>query len=70
MEKLLLAVKIIGNEGSHIGEIMLEDILDAYEILEVLIEHTYVNNQKEFYKLQMKLLLKTNHLQAGLQLLH
>ncbi|WP_298543644.1 DUF4145 domain-containing protein [uncultured Aquimarina sp.] len=42
----LLALKIIGNEGSHIGEVQPEDILDAYEILEQLIEFAYVKKAK------------------------
>ena len=39
---LLLANKIIGNEGSHKGEIDLEDILDAFEILEAILNRLFV----------------------------
>lgn len=42
----LLALKIIGNEGSHIGDLTINDILDAYEILEQLIEFAYIKNRK------------------------
>ena len=42
----LLALKIIGNEGSHIGDLKSEDILDAYEILEQLIEFAYIKKSK------------------------
>lgn len=47
----LLALKIIGNEGSHVGEVHIEDILDAYEILEQLIEFTYVQRNKKVEKI-------------------
>ena len=43
---LLLALKIIGNEGSHAGNIATESILDAYEILEHLIEYAYIKKEK------------------------
>ena len=47
----LLALKIIGNEGSHIGQIESNDILDAYEILEQLIEFTYIKKNKRIAEL-------------------
>lgn len=47
----LLALKIIGNEGSHIGVIESDDILDAYEILEQLIEFTYIKKNKRIAEL-------------------
>lgn len=47
----LLALKIIGNEGSHVGIVESEDILDAYEILEQLIEFTYIKKNKQIAEL-------------------
>lgn len=47
----LLALKIIGNEGSHTGEVKSDDILDAYEILEQLIEFAYIKKAKRIAKL-------------------
>lgn len=47
----LLALKIIGNEGSHIGLVESDDILDAYEILEELIEFTYVKKKERIAQL-------------------
>lgn len=46
-----LAIKIIGNEGSHIGEVHEEDILDAYEILEQIFELTFIQKGKQITKL-------------------
>lgn len=42
---LLLANKIIGNEGSHIGLVELEDILDAYEILEEILKRLFIKSE-------------------------
>ncbi|WP_291116428.1 DUF4145 domain-containing protein [Empedobacter sp. UBA7248] len=42
--KLMMALKIIGNQGSHTNETDDESILDAFEILELLIEITYIKN--------------------------
>lgn len=42
--KLLMALKIIGNEGSHTMNLNDNDILDAFEILELLIEIIYTKN--------------------------
>jgi len=41
----LLANKTIGNEGSHIGKVEVDDILDAYEILEEVIDIAFVKNR-------------------------
>lgn len=48
---LLLALKIIGNNGSHKGQIRTDDILKAYEILEELIDYTYFDKRKNALKL-------------------
>lgn len=45
--QLLLAIKIIGNEGSHIGDIKIDDILDAYEILEEIVEIVYIKKRNK-----------------------
>lgn len=46
---LLLAIKIIGNEGSHIGNVALEDILDAYEFLEKILDYVYLKKDKTIH---------------------
>lgn len=56
--KLLLALKIIGNEGSHIGEIKQEDVLDAFEILEELLEFVYINKRKRVVKLAQEIVVR------------
>ena len=43
---LLMANKIIGNAGSHIGSISNEDLLDGYEILELVCEKLFVKRDK------------------------
>jgi hypothetical protein len=58
ISKLLLALKIIGNEGSHIGEINQGDILDAFEILEELLESTYTNQRKRVAKIAQEIVIK------------
>ncbi|MFZ5921358.1 MAG: DUF4145 domain-containing protein [Chloroflexota bacterium] len=41
----LLALKWLGNEGSHTNKISKNDILDAYEILEIVIDDLYAGNR-------------------------
>ncbi len=41
---LMLANKIIGNEGSHKGIVRVEDILDSYEILEEILNRLYIKS--------------------------
>ncbi len=53
----LLALKIIGNEGRHIGNLNVNDILDAYEILEQLIEFTYIKNHKRISAIAEEIVL-------------
>lgn len=50
ISNLLLAIKIIGNEGSHIGKISLEDIIDAYEFLELILEFVYHKKEKTIHE--------------------
>lgn len=57
ISELLLALKIIGNEGSHIGKINNDDILDAYEILEQVIEIAYIKNNKKVSELANQIVL-------------
>lgn len=42
----LLAIKIIGNEGSHVGNVDLSDVLDAYEFLELILDFVYDKKNK------------------------
>lgn len=48
--KMLFAVKWIGNEGSHSGELKKNDLLDAYEILEIILDELYVGYRKQVNK--------------------
>lgn len=49
--ELLLAIKFIGNEGSHIGKVEVDDILDAYEILNEVIDMAFVDKRKKVIKI-------------------
>ena len=39
--ELLLAIKVLGNAGSHGDELRIDDLLDAYEVLEHVIDIVY-----------------------------
>ena len=54
----LLALKIIGNEGSHVGNVGIEDILDAYEILEQLIEFAYIKKTKRIAEIAKEIITR------------
>lgn len=44
---LLLAVKWLGNAGSHSAQsVTLDDVLDAYEIMEVILEELYATRKR------------------------
>lgn len=58
LSKLLLALKIIGNEGSHIGKVENEDILNAFEILEMLLEFTYSKQHQRILKMASEIIDK------------
>lgn len=54
--KLLMALKIIGNEGSHTENTDDDGILDALEILEMLVEITYVKNNARVERIAEKII--------------
>lgn len=58
LSKLMLAVKFIGNEGSHIGNVEIEDVIDAYIILEQLIELIYIKNHKRIEEIANEIVQK------------
>ncbi len=39
--EILLAIKWLGNSASHIGSLNLEDVLDAFDMLELVLENLY-----------------------------
>jgi Domain of unknown function (DUF4145) len=45
----MLAIKWIGNEGSH-GDLSRDDVLDAYDILEIMLDELYVGHGKAVKK--------------------
>ncbi|MCM0666386.1 DUF4145 domain-containing protein [Flavobacterium tyrosinilyticum] len=55
---LLFAIKIIGNEGSHIGDITLDDVLDAYEFLESILDFVYDKKEKNIHIKASEIVMK------------
>jgi hypothetical protein len=47
----LLAIKWVGNAGSHLGELTRDDLFDAYDILENVLEDLFVKNRDITQKL-------------------
>jgi hypothetical protein len=49
--KRLLAIKWLGNAGSHLlGDLSKDDVLDAYEILETVLDDLYIDHKKSIEK--------------------
>ncbi|AVR45432.1 hypothetical protein C7S20_09200 [Christiangramia fulva] len=48
---LLIAIKWIGNTGSHLGDLETIDILEAYKLLEFALNRLYANPEKEIKKI-------------------
>lgn len=53
----LLAIKWLGNHGSH-GDLDIEDIFDAYELLIHALEKLYINKEKRLRQLSKKIIKK------------
>lgn len=51
VSNLLMAIKWIGNAGSHFSDIKNDDVLDAYELLEFTLEKLYNDREQELLKL-------------------
>lgn len=47
----LLAVKWIGNEGSHIGKLTKDDLCDAFEMLEHILDELFIKRKQKVAKL-------------------
>jgi len=53
----LLAIKWLGNYGSH-GDLDIEDIFDAYELLIHALDKLYINKEKRIKRLSRKIIKK------------
>lgn len=51
LTNLLLAIKWIGNSGSHLSDLETIDILDAYKLLEYALTKLYDREEKEILKI-------------------
>jgi hypothetical protein len=47
----LLAIKWMGNAGSHSGQVTRDDVFDAYDILEQVLEELFVKNRLAMQKM-------------------
>jgi len=56
--RLLLALKIIGNEGSHSTDTTVDDVLTALEILELLVEMIYIKNDNRIETIAKQIITK------------
>jgi len=52
---LLFAIKWLGNTGSHSHKITIDDVMDAYEILEVVLNEIIENKTKKIKKMAKKI---------------
>lgn len=46
ISNLLLAIKFIGNEGSHVGKVELIDVLDAFQFLHDVLDRVYLKRRE------------------------
>ena len=51
----LMAVKWIGNAGSHSRPIMREDLLDGYELMEHVLDELFVQREKRIARLSRQI---------------
>jgi hypothetical protein len=51
----LMAVKWIGNAGSHTQSLTRDDLLDGYNLLDHVLEELYVNRRKQIAKLSREI---------------
>lgn len=56
IKDLLLAIKWIGNTGSHVGEIQTVDVLEAYRLLEFSLKKIYDDDTKELKKITKEII--------------
>jgi hypothetical protein len=59
--KHLMAIKWLGNSGSHVGSVSREDLLDAFEILEHVLDEILRGRSKKIAQLAKKLNKKHGH---------
>ncbi len=55
---LMLANKYIGNEGSHLGKVEKDELLDAFDNLEEIIDRIYIKKSEELMDKATKLINK------------
>lgn len=59
LKELFLAIKWLGNAGSHSNkEITIDDVLDAYEIMETVLKELFEYKKDTVKKLAKKIIKK------------
>ena len=51
IKELLFAVKWLGNDASHVGGVSIDDVMDAYDIFESVLDEVFSKKSKETKKL-------------------
>jgi len=51
VKELLLAIKWIGNTGSHVGKLETIDILETYQLLEFALKKLFGNEESKIKKI-------------------
>jgi hypothetical protein len=54
----LMAVKWLGNEGSHLGDITREDIFDAFDIVEDVLRGFFDNSDRAIVRIVQEIIEK------------
>ena len=54
-KEYFFAVKWLGNTGSHPGKILVDDIMDAYDIIETILNEVFEKRTKSIKNLAMKI---------------
>ncbi len=54
-KEFLLAIKWLGNAGSHPDIITTDDVMDTYEIMEHVLENIYENKEKNIRKIAKRI---------------
>lgn len=61
-KELFFAIKWLGNSGSHTQNISIDDVMDAYDIFEIILDELFDNKTKEIKKLAKQINKDKGHL--------
>ena len=55
-KELFFAIKWLGNNGSHAQDVSMDDVMDAYDIFEIILDELFDNKTREISKLAKKII--------------